>query len=78
MRNDDSTVVLLQAIDTSSGRMVAAAKWHIYRTAEETQRAARKLEFGEGANAEACVAFFGGMMERKKVILGRRPHVCEF
>ncbi len=77
MRNDDPTTVLLQAIDTTSGRMVAAAKWHVYRTAEETQRVGRKLEFGEGTNRDACVAFFGGMEEKKKVILGARPHVCE-
>lgn len=76
MRKNDSTAVFLQAIDTDSGRMIASAKWHVYSTPEETQIPIRNLEFGPGTNPEACRAFFGGMTERKEVIMGRRPHVC--
>lgn len=76
MRKDDPTAVYLQAIDTASGRMIASAKWHIYKTPEETQIPIRKLEFGPGTNPEACKAFFGGMMEKKKEIMGTRPHIC--
>lgn len=78
MRKDDPTVSYLQAIDTGSGRMIACAKWHIYRTPEEIKVPVRKLEFGPGANHEACVAFFGRMIERKKEIIGTRPHLCTF
>jgi len=76
MRKDDYTAVYLQAIDTASGRMIASAKWHIYKTPEETQIPIRKLEFGPGTNPEACKAFFGGMMERKMEIMGTQPHIC--
>ena len=76
MRKDDPTAVYIQAIDRASGRMIASAKWHIYRTPEETKIPIRKLEFGPGTNPEACMAFFGGMMEKKKEIMGTRPHLC--
>lgn len=76
MRNNDPTTTYLQAIDQASGRMIASAKWHIYSTPEETDIPIRKLEFGPGTNPEACKTFFGGMMERKEVIMGNRPHLC--
>lgn len=76
MRKDDPTAVYLQAIDTASGRMIASAKWHVYKTPEETSIPIRKLEFGPGTNREACMAFFGSMMEKKKEIVGSRPHLC--
>ena len=76
MRKDDPTVFFLQAIDTDIGRMIASAKWHVYKTLEETQVPTRKLEFGPGTNPEACKVFFGSMMEKKKEIMGTRPHLC--
>lgn len=76
MREHDPTAVYLQAIDTASGRMIAAAKWHLYKTSEDTKISMRKLEFGPGTNPEACLAFFGGMAEKKKEIVGSRPHLC--
>jgi hypothetical protein len=76
MRKNDPTTVFLQAIDTASGRMIAAAKWHIYKTPEDTEIPVRKLEFGPGMNPEACMAFFGGMKEKKREVLGKRPHLC--
>ncbi|KAF3038153.1 hypothetical protein E8E12_007285 [Didymella heteroderae] len=75
MRNDDPTAVYMQAIDKASGRMIASSKWHIYKTPEETTLPIRKLEFGPGTNPEACMAFFGGMKERKSEIMGNRPHI---
>lgn len=76
MRKDDPTTVYIQAIDTVSGRMVASAKWQIYKTPEETKIPIRKLEFGPGTNPEACKAFFGSMIEKKTEIMGSRPHIC--
>lgn len=75
-RKEDPTTVYLQAIDTASGRMIAAAKWHLYRTPEDTQIPLTKVEFGPGTNPGACMAFFGGMREKKKEIVGSRPHLC--
>lgn len=74
MRKDDQTTVYMQAIDTASGRMIASSKWHIYRTpgAKMPSRGA----FGPGTNPEACMAFFGGMEEKKKDVMGDRPHIC--
>lgn len=76
MRKEDATTEYLQAIDTASGRMIAAAKWNLYKTPEDTKIPMRKLEFGPGTNPEACMAFFGGMAEKKKEIVGSRPHLC--
>jgi hypothetical protein len=76
MRKDDPTAIYMQAIDTASGRMIASSKWNIYKTPEETNIPIRKLEFGPGTNAEACMAFFGGMKEKKKEVMGDRPHIC--
>jgi hypothetical protein len=76
MRKDDPTAIYMQAIDTASGRMIASSKWHIYKTPKETETPTKKMDFGPGTNAEACVAFFGGMKERKKEIMGSRPHIC--
>ena len=76
MRKDDPTALYMQAIDTASGRMIASSKWHIYKTPEETKTPTKKMEFGPGTNAEACMVFFGGMRERKKEVMGDRPHIC--
>ena len=78
IRKDDPTAAYLQAIDQASGRMIAFAKWHIYSTPEKASAPSRKLEFGPGTNAEACINFFGGMVEKKKEIIGHRPHICVF
>lgn len=76
MRRDDPTAIYMQAIDKASGRMIASSKWHIYKTVEETNMPSRKMEFGAGTNPEACMVFFGGMKERKREIMGDRPHLC--
>lgn len=76
MRKDDPTAIYMQAIDTTSGRMIASSKWHIYKTPEDTKAPTRKMEFGPGTNADACMAFFGGMKERKQEIMGDRPYIC--
>ncbi|KAJ8105806.1 hypothetical protein OPT61_g9958 [Boeremia exigua] len=55
--------------------MIASAKWHVYKTAEDTQVPTKKLEFGPGTNSEACTLFFGGMMQKKKKIMGTRPYL---
>lgn len=78
IRKDDPTVSYLQAIDQTSGCMIAFAKWHIYSTPEEASMPSRKLEFGPGTNPEACMDFFGSMVEKKKEIMGHRPHICVF
>lgn len=76
MRKDDPTVIYMQAIDKASGRMIASSKWHVYNTPEAINMPSKKMEFGPGTNPEACMAFFGGMKERKKELMGSRPHLC--
>lgn len=78
MRKEDPTAAYLQVIDQASGRMIAFAKWHIYNTPEEAGIPSRSLEFGPGTNPEACMDFFGGMVEKKKEIMGHQPHICVF
>ncbi|KZM21848.1 N-acetyltransferase [Ascochyta rabiei] len=76
MRQEDSTAVYTQAIDSVSRRMVAFAKWHVYGTHEACLLPARALEFGPGTSPEACRMFFGGLVQRKSELVGGRPHVC--
>jgi hypothetical protein len=72
----DQTALCLKAVDEETGETVAFAKWHIYKTPEAVAAAERVLVFGPGTNQEACYAFFGGMIEKKKEILGNKPHIC--
>jgi hypothetical protein len=78
MRKDDPTAVFLKAVDADSGDMIAFAKWHVYETKEAVETApTRPLRFGQGTNKEACEAFFGTLVRRKKEILGLNPHLCK-
>lgn len=76
MRKDDPTVHYMQAVDEYSGKMFAFAKWHIFESSEVAKAASRPLSFGAGRNVEACMAFFGGMKDRKEQLMGSRPHFC--
>lgn len=78
LRKDDPTAVYMQAIDPASGRMIAFAKWHVYKTPEDTSIPNRKLEFGPGTNAEACMTLYESVMMRSKELMGGRPHICMF
>jgi hypothetical protein len=78
MRKDDPTAVFLKAVDRGSGAMIAFTKWHVYETKAAVEKApTRLLRFGEGTNREACGAFFGGLIRKKKQIMGLRPHLCK-
>jgi hypothetical protein len=74
--NGDPTALCLKAVDEETGEIVAFAKWHIYITPEAVAGAEKVLFFGPGTNQEACYAFFGGMIAKKKAILGNKPHIC--
>ncbi|KAF2847313.1 hypothetical protein T440DRAFT_471204 [Plenodomus tracheiphilus IPT5] len=72
LRKKDPTSHYLKAIDAESGQMIAFAKWHIYETAATSSR---PLNFGPGRNVDACMAFFGPLVEKKKQLLGESPHL---
>lgn len=75
-RNSDPTTRHVKAVDQETGEIIAFSKWHIYATPEEAEKAERPLNFGEGTNREACMAFFGGIARRKKELMGSKPHIC--
>ncbi|KAL6706663.1 hypothetical protein ACN47E_005205 [Coniothyrium glycines] len=75
MRKDDPTAKYSQAVDEASWTMIAFAKWHIYQTESQVAASVRPLSFGGGRNKDACTAFFGGMAERKKALMGNAPHI---
>ncbi|KAI8940594.1 hypothetical protein NX059_001868 [Plenodomus lindquistii] len=75
LRRDNSTAFYLKAVDEESGKMIAFAKWHIFETSEAAAAFARPLVFGPGWNSDACMAFFGGLTDRKKQLVGDRPHL---
>jgi hypothetical protein len=77
MRKNDPTVRLLIVVDEETGEQIAFAKYHIYKTPEEIiSSAGRPVPSGPGVNEEACKAFFGGLVLRKKEIMGTKPHLC--
>jgi hypothetical protein len=77
-RKEDTTAHYIQAYDEAAGKMVAFAEWHIFETPEAVPVTVRPLVFGPGKNAEACLLFFSGMAERKRAIMGDKPHLCKF
>lgn len=77
MRRNDPTARLLKAVDEDTGEQIAFAKWHIYDTPEAVASApTRPVPAGPGVNEEACKAFFGGLIQEKRNIMGTKPHLC--
>ena len=77
MRKDDPTCTLLKAVDEDTGEQIAFAKWHVYETSETAASAPmRVVPKGPGVNEGACEAFFGGLVHRKKELMGTKPHIC--
>jgi hypothetical protein len=76
----------LKVIDTDEGgaTVVAYAKWNLpdRRTIEERQADndddEQLPEWPADANKELANYFFGQLMERKKRLMGERPHYCMF
>ena len=77
IRQQDPSAHYVQAYDEAAGKMVAFVKWHVFETSEAITTSARPLSFGEGKNVEACMLFFGGMADKKRSIMGDRPHLCK-
>ncbi|KAK7190030.1 hypothetical protein DPSP01_006328 [Paraphaeosphaeria sporulosa] len=76
MRNSDPTCQLLIAVDEETGEQMGFAKYHIYKTSEDVSSSAgRPVPSGPGVNEAACEAFFGGLVVRKKAIMGTKPHI---
>ena len=76
-RKEDPSTQYWQAYDEETEQLVAFAKWHIYATPEAAAGADRPSRtLGEGANREACEAFFGTMARKKKELVGGTPHLC--
>lgn len=75
-KRDDKTSRFVQAIDEVTGKTAACAKWHIYQTSEDAAASYKPLSFGGGRSEEPCMAFYGGMADRKKLLIGDRPHMC--
>jgi len=78
-RQEDPAIRYMAAYDGETGRIVAFSKWCVYETDEAAKNSARpKRDYGPGSNPEACEKFFGGLAAKKKVVMGERPHYCEY
>jgi len=79
MRKNDPTAQYLKAVDDETGEQIAFAKWHTYTTPEAVASAPmRPIPSAPGVNVEACKAFFGGLVTKKKEIMGIKPHLCMY
>ncbi|KAH7357429.1 acyl-CoA N-acyltransferase [Pyrenochaeta sp. MPI-SDFR-AT-0127] len=74
-RKEDPSAVYLQVFDEETENMVAFAKWHIFETAEAVAANSRPIILDEGRNKEACMLLYGGLKDRKKEIMGNKPHL---
>jgi hypothetical protein len=76
MRKNDPTAHYVQAYDEETGQMIAFAKWHVYDTPEAAAASQRPTRtFGPDTNREACEAFFGGLVAKKKELVGQKMHI---
>ena len=77
LRKNDPTCRLLIVVDEETGEQMGFAKYHIYKTSEDVASSAgRPVPSGPGTNEAACEAFFGGLVTKKKAIMGTKPHIC--
>jgi hypothetical protein len=78
MRNNDPTTILLKVVDEATRESMAFAKWNVYDTTEIARNApGRPVPNGPGCNLEACEAFYGGLVRKKKELMGEKPHLCQ-
>ncbi|KAF9734086.1 hypothetical protein PMIN03_003092 [Paraphaeosphaeria minitans] len=76
MRKNDPTCQLLIVVDEETSEQMGFAKYHIYKTSEDVSSyAGRPVPSGPGVNEAACEAFFGGLVVRKKAIMGTKPQI---
>lgn len=76
---DDPSSIWLKVVDTDAANPnegIAYAKWHIYKDRTVTARPSR--EWGQGANVEACDAFFGSMAEKMLTYVGDKNCYCKY
>lgn len=78
-REEDKTTRWCKMVDTdvpedaANSQMIAFAKWQFYTDGFRPV----SLDQGPGSNPEACEAFFGGMAQARKRIMGDRPFFCK-
>lgn len=76
---EDPTLTWWNAVDTESGEIVGAARWHTYfteRPESEWMKEDIPEDWGEGANPAACRAFFGDVHESRRRLIAGKPHIC--
>src|SRR6266536_4029318 len=66
---EDPSMRLINAVDTETGEIIGAARWHVYLTERpESEWTKNDVpdDWGPGANSPACVALFGAIHESRK------------
>lgn len=77
LRRTDRSCQLLVIVDDETEEQMGFAKYHIYKTPEDvTSSVGRPIPSGPGVNEAGCQAFHGGLVVRKKEIMGTKPHIC--
>jgi hypothetical protein len=75
----DPSMRLFNAIDTDTGEIVGAARWHVYlkeRPESEWMKEDVPENWGEAANGPACKEFFGAIHESRRRLMAGNPHIC--
>ncbi|KAF1947123.1 acyl-CoA N-acyltransferase [Clathrospora elynae] len=75
MRKEDPTTHYVQAYDEDAGKMAAFAKWNFFETPDAAAASVKPPNIGAGMNKEACILYLGGLAERKKELMGDKPHI---
>ncbi|EDU40086.1 GNAT family acetyltransferase [Pyrenophora tritici-repentis] len=75
LREKDSTVHYQQCRDEATGKMVAFTKYVIVQNPDDVATPTDPPHIGPGRNVEATLMYAGGLAEKKREILGNRPHM---
>ena len=80
-RRNDSTIHYVQCRDETTGKLVAFSKYIVVQHPEDTAPPAppaSQPRVMPGRNVEASLMYSEGLAQRKKEIVGSRPHICRF
>ncbi|CAA9958252.1 GNAT family acetyltransferase [Pyrenophora teres f. maculata] len=74
-RRNDPTVYYRQCRDEVTGKMVAFTKYLIVQNPDDVATPTDPPHIGSGRNIQATLMYTGSLAQKKREILGNRPHM---